>query len=108
VLAERIERRLEARLEKGMIEEVAALRARGVTDERLERFGLEYRYISRLLRGEIPTLEKLREQLATAIRQFAKEQVTWFKRDKRIVWLDPFSDYFLEACKQIEEWDTRG
>jgi tRNA dimethylallyltransferase len=104
VLAERIERRLEARLEKGMIEEVAALRARGVTDERLERFGLEYRFISRFLRGEIPTLEKLREQLGTAIRQFAKEQVTWFKRDQRVIWLDPFGDCFLEACRLIEEW----
>jgi tRNA dimethylallyltransferase len=107
VLAERIERRLEARLKKGMIEEVAALRAHGVTDERLERFGLEYRYISRFLRGEIPTLEKLREQLGTAIRQFAKEQVTWFKRDKRIIWLDPFGDYFQAACRLIKEWDAR-
>ncbi len=108
ILAERIEHRLEARLEKGMIEEVVALRAQGITDERLERFGLEYRYISRFLRGEIPTLEKLREQLGTAIRQFAKEQVTWFKRDKRINWLDPFGDYFQEACKRIEEWGIRG
>ena len=107
VLAERIERRLESRLASGMIEEVVALKARGVTDDRLDRFGLEYRFIARFLRREIPSLEELRKQLGTAIRQFAKAQVTWFKRDKRILWLDPFGDCFQEACERIEKWDAR-
>ena len=103
VLAERIERRLESRLASGMIEEVVALKARGVTDDRLDWFGLEYRFIARFLRREIPSLEELRKQLGTAIRKFAKAQVTWFKRDKRILWLDPFGDYFQEACERIEK-----
>jgi tRNA A37 N6-isopentenylltransferase MiaA len=87
-----------------MIEEVARLRARGVSDVRLDKLGLEYRYITRYLRGELGTLDNLRMQLGIAIRQFAKDQLTWFKRDRRIVWLDPLGDYFQEACNRIREW----
>lgn len=104
ILEQRIEKRLQERLAQGMLDEVARLRASGVSDTRLEKLGLEYRYITRYLRGELGTLEDLRSQLGIAIRQFAKEQVTWFKRDKRILWLDPFQDYFEEACNRIREW----
>jgi tRNA dimethylallyltransferase len=104
ILAERIEQRLRDRLARGMIEEVAGLRARGVSDTRLDKLGLEYRYVLRYLRGELGTIEELRAQLGTAIRQFAKEQVTWFKRDTRIIWLDPFGDYFQEAREYIRAW----
>jgi tRNA dimethylallyltransferase len=105
-LEARIEKRLRERMATGMIEEVAGLRSRGVSDLRLEKLGLEYRYITRYLRGELPTLGDLRTQLAIAIRQFAKDQLTWFKRDSRIIWLDPFGDYFQEACRRIREWET--
>lgn len=104
ILRARIEKRLEERLANGMIEEVAALRSRGVSDLRLDKLGLEYRYIARYLRGELHTLDDLRTQLGTAIRQFAKEQCTWFKRDRRIIWLDPCQDYFQEACRLIQAW----
>lgn len=104
VLAERIEQRLRARLAQGMIEEVARLRASGVPDLRLEKLGLEYRFITRYLRGELGTLENLCLQLGTAIRQFAKEQVTWFKRDPRIVWLDTAGDCFQQARDRIQAW----
>jgi tRNA A37 N6-isopentenylltransferase MiaA len=90
-----------------MVEEVAGLRSRGVPDIRLEKLGLEYGYITRYLRGELRTLDDLRLQLGTAIRQFGKGQVTWFKRDKRIIWLDPFGDYFQEACDHIREWEAK-
>ncbi|HWQ91539.1 MAG TPA: tRNA (adenosine(37)-N6)-dimethylallyltransferase MiaA [Clostridia bacterium] len=108
ILLERIEKRLEERLANGMIEEVANLRARGVSDLRLDKLGLEYRYIARYLRGELGTIDALRSQLRIAIRQFAKEQLTWFKRDDRIVWLNPFTDYFQQACQCIREWEARG
>lgn len=104
ILEKRIADRLERRLAEGMIEEVAGLRALGVSDTRLEKLGLEYRYISRYLRGELGTLDNLRSQLEIAIRQFAKGQLTWFKRDRRILWLDPFGDYFREACERIQTW----
>lgn len=104
VLEERIERRLRDRLQNGMIDEVAGLRSRGVSDTRLDKLGLEYRYVTRYLRGEIRTVEELRSQLLIAIRQFAREQLTWFKRDQRIIWLDPFADVFQQACERIETW----
>jgi tRNA dimethylallyltransferase len=104
ILVERIEKRLRERLAQGMIDEVAGLRARGVSDLRLDKLGLEYRYIARYLRGELGTLDDLRVQLGIAIRQFAKEQLTWFRRDKKIIWLDPFNDYFQEACHRIQDW----
>ncbi|MEI7728200.1 MAG: tRNA (adenosine(37)-N6)-dimethylallyltransferase MiaA [Verrucomicrobiota bacterium] len=104
ILEQRIEHRLRERLANGMIEEVAGLRARGVSDLRLEKLGLEYRYVTRYLCGELASLDDLRLQLGIAIRQFAKDQLTWFKRDRRIIWLDPFSDYFQAACARIREW----
>jgi tRNA dimethylallyltransferase len=106
ILGERIEKRLRERLANGMVAEVAGLRARGVPDARLEKLGLESRYITRYLRRELGSLDDLRIQLGTAIRQFAKEQMTWFKRDSRIIWLDPFGDYFREACERIREWEA--
>jgi tRNA dimethylallyltransferase len=108
VLEKRIEQRLRDRLTNGMIDEVAGLRARGVSDLRLEKLGLEYRYIARYLRKELPTLDALRRELAIAIRQFAKGQLTWFKRDPRIIWLDPAGDYFQEACTRIQEWEEKA
>ena len=104
ILEERIEQRLQDRLAEGMIEEVAGLRRRGVLDLWLEKLGLEYRFITRYLRGDIGTLEELRLQLGIAIRQFAKDQLTWFKRDRRIIWLDVTKDYFQEAGDRIQAW----
>ena len=103
ILEQRIEKRLQDRLAGGIIEEVAGLRRRGVSDVRLEKLGLEYRYITRHLRGELD-LDELRLQLGIAIRQLAKDQLTWFKRDHRIIWLDTTRDYFQEACDRIREW----
>jgi tRNA dimethylallyltransferase len=107
ILVKRIEKRLQERLDNGMIDEVAGLRARGVSDHRLEKLGLEYRFIARYLRGELPNLEALGAELGVAIRQFAKEQLTWFKRNQRIIWLDPFGDYFQEACGHIRQWEAK-
>ena len=107
ILEERINKRLADRLACGLIDEVVGLRARGVSDTRLDKLGLEYRYITRYLRGELATLDDLRRELVIAIRQFAKGQLTWFKRDHRTLWLDPFRDYFQEACDRIREWDRQ-
>jgi len=108
ILEARIEKRLRDRLSNGMIDEVAGLRVRGVSDLRLDKLGLEYRYITRYLRGEFATLDDLRRELVIAIRQFAKGQLTWFKRDRRILWLDPAGDCFQAACDRIREWEAES
>ena len=97
----RIDDRLVARLNAGMVEEVANLRQNGVSDEFLEGLGLEYRYILRHLTGAIPTEGDLIEELGRAIKRFAKRQVSWFKKDKNVHWLDMEHDPVSEAAALI-------
>jgi tRNA A37 N6-isopentenylltransferase MiaA len=49
-------------------------------------------------------MDELREQLGIAIRQYAKEQITWFKRMPGVAWLNSGGDYYEEACRRIAEW----
>ncbi len=104
ILEERINRRLANRLAHGMIEEAVKLKEMGVPNARLLELGLEYRYLARYLNGEIASREELYEQLRIAIRQFARRQLTWFKRDRRIFWLDSKGNYFEQACGLIRDW----
>ena len=91
VLRDRITERLKKRIDMGMIEEVKNLHSQGVSWERLDSFGLEYRYVSRYLQGKIDLNEMFR-QLNTRIHQFSKRQMTWFRRMERrgivIHWMD--------------------
>ena len=80
VLRERIAARLKARMAEGLIEEVEQLHASGVSWERLELLGLEYRFISQLLQGSINNENDCYQKLLAAINQFAKRQETWFRR----------------------------
>lgn len=82
-LRERIAIRLRERLQAGLIEEVEGLRATGVTWERLDALGLEYRYVADFLRGKIATTDDLLSDLAIAIGRFAKRQESWFRRMER-------------------------
>ena len=79
----RVRARLAQRLEAGLIEEVEALHAQGWTWERLDRLGLEYRFVSQFLRGEIRNRNDLKQKLGGAIARFAKRQETWFRRMER-------------------------
>lgn len=94
-LRRRITKRLEERIDRGMIEEVENLHDQGVSWERLDSFGLEYRYVTRYLTGTMG-FDEMFEQLNTRIHQFAKRQMTWFRRMERqgivIHWIDD-ADY---------------
>ena len=103
VLGQRIDERLERRLQEGMIEEVQGLMDRGATTEFLLGLGLEYRFITQYLLGEMGREEML-EKLAIAIKQFAKRQITWFRRNPDIVWLDMAGDYMSQACEAVEKF----
>ena len=87
-LSKNIQKRLTDRIEAGMIKEVQKLHEHGLTYERMEDLGLEYRYIARYLKNELPYCEMINE-IETKSRQFAKRQMTWLKRDKNIVWVNP-------------------
>ena len=103
ILREKISGRLKLRLQNGMIEEVEQLVADGISFEKLNFFGLEYRYIGLYLQRKL-TYNDMFQKLRSAINQFAKRQMTWFRKMERegisIFWL-PEADFF-EAKKLIE------
>lgn len=84
-LYKNIHQRLLERLDAGMIEEVQQLHQEGVSYQRMDALGLEYRYVAKYLQDEL-TKDEMIEQLETKIRQFAKRQMTWLKRDQEIEW----------------------
>lgn len=79
---ERIDARLEARLKEGMVEEVKALLDGGISPEDLIYYGLEYKFVTRYLIGELSYNEMV-SGLKVAIHQFAKRQMTWFRGMER-------------------------
>lgn len=101
-LGRRIDERLSRRLGQGMIDEVRGLLEAGASAEFLLGLGLEYRYICQYLLGEIPTQEEMADQLAAAIKKFAKRQMTWFRRNPDVVWLDMAGDPMAQACGAID------
>ena len=92
ILRDNVTKRLKQRLQEGMINEVQSIHDSGISWERLERLGLEYRFVSEFLQGKILTEQELFEKLNTAIHQFVKRQETWFRGMERkgvnIFWLN--------------------
>lgn len=87
VLKDKIRRRIDVRLDQGMIQESEHLLSLGlITHERMQKLGLEYKFISDLLKKEI-TLEEFKEKLFFAIWHYAKRQRVWFKKNKNIHWI---------------------
>ncbi len=105
IVKERIRKRLKIRLEEGMIDEVETLLAKGVTHEKLKFFGLEYKFISMYLNKEL-NYNDMYQKLASAIIQFSKRQMTWFRKMERegikIHWLK--NNEITKAEKLIENF----
>lgn len=112
ILQERIKERITARIfasgknPRTLFDEITDLNTSGVSFERLERFGLEYRYGSQYVQGKI-TLEQFEVLLATKTWQFAKRQMTWFKRNPEINWFNPITDQqkILKLVQEFREKD---
>ena len=79
IVKERIKLRLQTRLEEGLVEEVKALLDSGVSEQAMAFYGLEYKWISAYILGQM-TYAEMFERLNISIRQFAKKQMTWFRR----------------------------
>ncbi len=105
VCHQRIEQRLDERLAHGLPEEVERLHQQGLSWEKLEWLGLEYRYLAQYWQGQL-TWAEMRQALLARIRQFCKRQDIWFRKmereGKKIHWL-PEGDFTL-ACRLTEEW----
>ena len=89
-LKELIRKRLLKRLKQGMMAEVKKIHQQGVSWKRLEEFGLEYRYLVFFLQGKL-TKQEMIEKLQKEIEHYAKRQMTWFKKDKRIHWISSYN-----------------
>ncbi len=98
VIRERISLRLAERLQNGMIEEVESLMDKGVSPDALKFYGLEYRYLTRYIQGEI-SYDEMYAGLNTAIHQFAKRQSTWFRRMER----QGFNIHWIDGTLPLEE-----
>lgn len=106
---EKITKRLKERLENGMIEEVENLLGLSISHERLQHFGLEYKYISKYMLGEY-TYSDFFEKLNTAIHQYAKRQMTWMRKitreEENVTLLDcsqkPSIEYLDLVLKEIK------
>lgn len=86
LLYDRIDRRVDQRLQRGMIAEVQKLHRAGLSWKRLDAFGLEYRYIAQYLRGQL-TKQEMAARLKGAIHAFARRQLTWWRKEKDIHWI---------------------
>lgn len=111
---EKISRRLRARLDEGMVDEIRGLIDNGVPVERLLRYGLEYKFVTQYIIGEL-TYEDMVSLLEIAIHQFAKRQMTWFRgmeerRGIPIHWIDcalPLEER-LEIVKELWQKKLAG
>ena len=101
ILKQRIDERLERRLQQGMIDEVKGLMDAGVSTEFLTKLGLEYRYITEYLLGKW-TYDQMLDELARAIKRFAKRQMTWFRKEENLHWLDMSADPVKQAVELID------
>lgn len=95
---EKITRRLKQRLDEGMVDEVKALLADGISPEDLIYYGLEYKYLTLYAIGKL-TYEEMFGQLEIAIHQFAKRQMTWFRGMER----RGFTIHWIDAALPLEE-----
>lgn len=109
---EKISRRLRARLEEGMVEEVKGILATGVAPDDLIYYGLEYKYLTLYITGSLD-YEEMINQLEIAIHQFAKRQMTWFRGMERrgftIYWMDamlPTEEKIKKTIRLLEENKT--
>ncbi len=90
-LYEKIDVRLKLRFKAGVVKEVRKLHSLGLSWKRLESFGLEYKYIALFLQKKL-SREEMLTQLSFAIKHYSKRQMTWWKKNKDIVWVAKLSE----------------
>lgn len=104
---EKITRRLKARLEEGMIDEVRGLLAEGIPAEDLIYYGLEYKFVTEYIVGKT-TYDEMFTRLEIAIHQFAKRQMTWFRgmerRGFKIHWIDALLPMDVKINEILKAW----
>lgn len=100
-IRKKITKRLKERLEGGMIEEIKNLIEKGVDQNQLIRYGLEYKFVTLYLQGEL-NYNTMFEKLNIAIHQFSKRQMTWFRKMEREGFLIDWIDISLSDTEKLE------
>lgn len=107
-LYEKVDQRVINRLNNGMVEEVKKLVGEGLTYERLKQLGLEYGLLADFLQGKISQLngqQGLIKIMQNKIHGYVRRQLTWFKREKNVIWIDVSQkDAFKQIEKIVLEW----
>ena len=98
----RITERLETRLEEGLVDEVRGLLQRGIPPETLSYYGLEYKWVTAYLQGEV-NYDNMFKRLNTGIHRFAKRQMTWFRKMERQGWKIHWIKAEAPLEKQVEK-----
>jgi len=101
-LHQRISLNIRKRLQAGMITEVEKLKNSGLSWEKIKSFGLSFKLIPQFLRGEIQTEEELAEKIYLAEKNYAKRQMTWFKKNNKIKWLTDYEEIKLSVKNFIQ------
>lgn len=102
VLNQRIDLRLSLRISQGLIEEAGILHQKGLDFQRMRALGLEYGALADLLEDKINEAEFF-QQLALKIHQYAKRQMTWFKRESDIFWFDIIEPEYLKKVENLTD-----
>lgn len=104
ILYEKINRRVYEWIEEGILEEVKNLRKQGMSGKRFKVLGLEYAVAVEFLEGKVDFDEML-EKMKNKVRQYAKRQMVWFKREKNIFWFDiSDKDYLYQVENLVTKW----
>lgn len=105
VLDKRVETRVVKRVEQGMLEETLELHKKGLNYDRMRELGLEYGVMADYFEGVIPTKEHFIAILQLKIKQYVKRQLTWFKKDQEIIWIDITQKNYLQKVeKLVQDW----
>lgn len=104
-LYEKINKRVYKWMEEGIVEEVEKLHSEGVSWERFDSLGLEYRLIAEYIKNSDNDKDRLIKTIQTKVRQYAKRQITWYKIQPNIDWFDVTDKkYLISIEKQVEDW----
>lgn len=100
-LKERINKRIDKWFRQGLVKEVESLHKHGLSWKKMRELGLEYKLVSEYLTSNISDLKSLKQKMFEQNWQYAKRQMTWFKKDKEIKWIAPRLDLALKAIGKI-------
>jgi tRNA dimethylallyltransferase len=101
-LYQRIDQRIEERMQQGLVQEVEDLLNQELSQERLESFGLEYRFVSRFLHHEFSSQNEMVQKLKYASHDFTRRQLSWFRKMSQIIWLNGGPNLKREAQDQLD------